>query len=711
MIYSHSSYSQNYLRADAPGWWNRNTSDTNWHEYWPEGVFEDLTIVASPQGIYTNVDVYATISHSDNVSPWDDLLEVVWQFDLPDNAIIFDSWLWVGNDIIKADVVDYWTALQTYTDIVNVQEDPSFLYQLPDNRYEIRIYPLVLNESRRIKMSFLIPTNWNQEFTTTSLVGEIFNSTSYLPETITVGMVQNPDWNAPSIILGNQNIPLIETIVNGNGDIVLVTEIPSTNFIENNFDIHLSTEAPLDENQSFLLTYEDQGEQFYQVAYVPDWELDFTESVQHSLILIDYDDIETSVPLSVFHSNIIAKLENYEADQHYYNIAINGPNGIVYLSDSWELYVSNQSQQMTLDFMNTENGNDLLGLMESGFLWVNDLHPETDDIYIFSANDQYYATPIVVADNLQNVIPTESSISIFNINDEDNFSSLIDGVTYFGNEYLYHLLGLQHSNISNHNFRTTPDSYVNWLSPFLENIPIEINGIISSEVTMPTGVSFEKYNIHDSNLSNNTNGIVLQTGKYIGAFPLQINAAVILPDGSFAISNTEIQPNQTIESDSLMREMWYGPHLKAEAVFASTDDEIAAVVEQSIEERVLTEFTAFLALEPNQGGEPCIGCFDFEVITDVDEIELIHELFVSPNPTTSFARIELPVKSIEAIENWTAEIFDVSGRQIAVLNTPTFANNTLVWNWNIDENLNAGIYHCKVTNGDQYLTIKIVVIK
>ena len=705
---------QNYLRAAFPEWWNRNTTDPNWHYSWPEGVFEDLTVIASPQGIYTHVDVYATITHSDDVNYWDDLLEIVWQFDLPDKAIIFDSWLWVGNDIIKADVVDYWTALQTYNEIVDVQQDPSFLHQMENNRYEIRIYPLPLNDSRRIKMSFLIPTQWNQEFTTTSLVSQIFNSTSYLPETITVGMVQDPDWNSPSLILGNENIPLTETVVSGNGDIVLVKEIPATSFINNNFEAKLSTEAPLDENQSFLLTYEDQGDQFYQVAYVPDWDLDVPETVKHSLILIDYDDVETSVSMVEFQDAIIQKLDDYDTDHHYYNIAINGANEVIYLSEAWELYLSNEAPQMILEFINNEAGNDLLGLMESGFSWVNDLHPETDDIYIFSANDQYWEVEnaTFIADNLQNSIPDESSISIFNINDENyNSSTIEDNVVYFGNEYLFHLLASQHNHISSYNFRTAQGNYLEWLNPFLFNAEEEM-GTITSNVSMPNGVAYEKYDIHDSNMTYNSNGVILQTGKYIGDFPLQVNAAIILPDGSFATSNAEIQPNQSIEPDSLMREMWYGPHLKAEEVFASTDNQIEAVVAQSINERVLTGFTAFLALEPSQGGEPCIGCFDFDVPTvTTEDIEVVNELSVTPNPATNFARIELTVKSMEEIANWQATIFDATGRQIAVLDQPTFTNNTLVWNWNIEENLSPGIYHCKVTNIDQSLSIKIVVIK
>lgn len=158
------SNAQNYLRVSDPDWWGApNSNQPQWYTNFEHGRFSDVRIVASPKGVFTEIEVFANITHSPNIGGWWNDLEIIWQFDLPENAIVHDAWLWVGEDIIKADLVDFWTALETYTGIVDYNEDPLFFYQMSDKRYEVRVYPLPYGEFRRLKLSFLVPAQWGLE--------------------------------------------------------------------------------------------------------------------------------------------------------------------------------------------------------------------------------------------------------------------------------------------------------------------------------------------------------------------------------------------------------------------------------------------------------------------------------------------------------------------------------------------------------------------
>ena len=88
-----------------------------------------------------------------------DSLEIVMDFKLPDGAEITDMWLWVGEDIMRAEMMDKWTAQQTYNGIVARRIDPAILKVVAPNEYQINIFPLMVELPRRIKITYLVPNN------------------------------------------------------------------------------------------------------------------------------------------------------------------------------------------------------------------------------------------------------------------------------------------------------------------------------------------------------------------------------------------------------------------------------------------------------------------------------------------------------------------------------------------------------------------------
>src|SRR5688572_17137389 len=109
LVATYNLYGYNQLRVGNP----RVTS------YTYQGTIEEASLSVRPKGLFMEYGLYLTFSSKG--SAWTkstDTLEVILNFDLPANAIVHDSWLWIGDSIMKAKIMDKWTAKTIYDSIV-----------------------------------------------------------------------------------------------------------------------------------------------------------------------------------------------------------------------------------------------------------------------------------------------------------------------------------------------------------------------------------------------------------------------------------------------------------------------------------------------------------------------------------------------------------------------------------------------------------------
>jgi hypothetical protein len=66
----------------------------------------------------------------------------------------------------------------------------------------------------------------------------------------------------------------------------------------------------------------------------------------------------------------------------------------------------------------------------------------------------------------------------------------------------------------------------------------------------------------------------------------------------------------SLPTDSLAAESWAGNYVRSLEAQTQTNDVINEIVRASLDERVLSVYSAFLALEPSRGGEVCYDCID-----------------------------------------------------------------------------------------------------
>ncbi len=708
---------QSYLRVSDPNNWSVPiTSTPDWHEWRAHGQFDEVSIVANPQGVFTQVEVYVTISQGPDAWTWTDNYEIVWQFELPGQAIVHDSWLWVGPDIIKADVVDYWTALQTYEDIVDRNQDPSFLYRLGDGRYEIRIFPLPEGETRRIKMSFLIPTRWDTESVKSALLHNMLQSTDYISPYISISTPVSDLWGTPALNIGTNFFPFTDTITNGVGSLMHYLEVETDDFIlyEN---VNLVTEAPLAPNNSFVSTLSDNGDHFYQLVFVPDWETAATPPAKKSLVLIEYDSTKTALSKTDFISWLQGTLSDHFSIVDHINMCVVTSGGIQFLNDEWWPFEESTFNTQLADLLNTHDQTDLELLLSEGFSWAQN-QTEIDEIFLLAANDEFVYPPAAddVFSNLENLLPADVPLTILDYQTENISIIFYDNEEYHGNEYFYQLLAGNNAATQITLLRNAGISHFYWLEEAFPDLSYP-TGLIDFNTSLESGIAYQRYNLSNMELNQQNKGVIMQTGKYLGDFPLHIEANLITPGGSFYTLSNTVLPMDILTADTLLRESWYGPHLKELEVLASTEEDRLSIIDQSIEERVLTGLTAFLALEPDQGGEPCIDCLlnSGEIIlinVEDNDINLEEAIVtITPNPAVDIATIRLSATAPLRAEDWTATVFDVSGKLVAELTASNTDITVLEWAWTPDSNASAGLYFIKLESRFGKLIGKIVLVK
>src|SRR4030067_84503 len=128
LVWITTTYSYDYLYVRDPRGWKGG-----------QGTIEEAVISVRPKGLYMECGLYLTFSARGLNMTNQDTLEVEFYFDLPKEAIVHDSWLWIGDEIIRAAIMDKWTAASIYEDIVKRRRDPSILYKRGNGQYELRI--------------------------------------------------------------------------------------------------------------------------------------------------------------------------------------------------------------------------------------------------------------------------------------------------------------------------------------------------------------------------------------------------------------------------------------------------------------------------------------------------------------------------------------------------------------------------------------------
>jgi len=662
----------------------------------------DITI--NPKGIFLEVGMYLTFATDPNEFDTAAQLEAIYNFDLPPNAIITDSWLWIEGEPEKALILDRWTASAIYEGIVERRKDPSIMTKTGPNSYELRVYPLRSNLPRKVKINYLIPANWSSSQVTAAVPLQLLNVGWSQPlEKINLYARSEESWGTPVII--SDSVSELTPYAGEEYKANFQTEISLSEA-----SCLIGFNSPM-ENGLFIEKYEVEADKgYYQLAVLPSALLE-VDQPKKICFLVDHKGNEHNI------AGILKNtLSNHMEQTDSFNIMISGIE-VRKASEKW-LPVNDSS--IDLAFQTLDNFTNSYSVLPT--LIAEGMKFTGAEGAILAISNNMDINTISEANQLIEDLGAYKPWPVTHVLDLNQYDNYwwTGGSTYYGNEYFYSLLTRQ----THGNYLSMRNG--NSVAMNLEELVQSASGFISSfdlYTTLDQGFCYSRYS---SGLTGSTaylNRPILQTGKYNGNFPFKMVLSGVYNDASFSEWYT-IESNKIPDSDTVAKQIWSGMYIQSLEQSPSSNEIIGEIIQKSIENRILTYYTAFLTLEP--GMEPEIpdeneiNQFpdDGMVIGIEDRTASVDAFSISayPNPFSSMVSFKLTMPEILTDTETSLKIFNLSGQLIRIINLTGYQNTgSLQITWDgLDESGNEvekGIYMVRFVSKDISKTLRIVKIR
>ena len=130
----------------------------------PDGRNEPLTVGYHKVSVEIRDQIARTTIEESFVNRTVSRLEGVFHFPLPQDASISGFGLWVGNELIEADVVEKQRAREIYETILRERRDPGLLEWTGGNIFKARVFPIEPHSEKRIKIVYtqVLPLKGNR---------------------------------------------------------------------------------------------------------------------------------------------------------------------------------------------------------------------------------------------------------------------------------------------------------------------------------------------------------------------------------------------------------------------------------------------------------------------------------------------------------------------------------------------------------------------
>jgi Ca-activated chloride channel family protein len=669
-----------------------------------QGVVEEATFEMHPQGIYTAIDMYLTFSAKGLGYQNSDTLEVVLDFELPGGSIMIDSWLWIDDIIVKADILDRWTASGIYEEIVGRRQDPSILFKNRDGQFQLRIFPMAGDRARKVKLSYLIPTTWAGEQVLTDLPYQILQASRLTVQEARIRVFDNEDWGEPA--LTNGAATQFERKDNAYWEAIITPELMSQR-------AQVAFASPM-EGGVYVNHYEEGSGGFYQLAFIPE-KVFGVEEVAPKRIVVLLENIAENASISkeALLNQVEQRLLAQLSPNDYFNVMVSELD-IAPVAPQW-IAATPQAIRNAFDAIRAGDFANYSSLPTMLGAAINFIQGNGNGGEIMLVANSSEVGEIATANQLIQDIQNSMDGDMIPVHvcdyQQRNFRFFFsNNNTFRGNEYFY-------SNIA----RVTAGSYVNLtnccasVSESLERAfegATALNGTLDLHTRLANGLCYNRYNINDFGELVNFKRPIFQVGKYEGTFPFIIETVGSL-QGNLLSANITLDESEVERVDTLAKQAWVGNFIQSLEKLERTNDVVSRIINESINERVLSLYTAFIALEPSLGGEPCLDCVGDDQTTVSAEEVLIQDvvsLRVAPNPFRDRARIVLELaEGITDLDDWNFAIYDLTGRQVTVFeDIPQQVSDRLELVWEAGSDVAPGVYLLIVQSPKGRHTVKLV---
>ncbi|MFZ1703057.1 MAG: VIT domain-containing protein [Saprospiraceae bacterium] len=669
----------------------------NWTSF--AGKITYAEFIVKPGKNFVECDVYMNYlaDHSsikENINH-----EVAHQFTLPENVLVTDSWLWVDTIIMKALILERNEAFNIYEGIVNRRQDPSILYKNSAKDYLFRIYPILYNQTRRVKLSLTIPIELTRGKRTFTLPTNMISSSSLVPNVV-VKILNSNDFE---ISYQGQN-PLVMQHDEKLG-VIYKTNVHPT------LGSPVFTVEELTPHLQFSYTTETNGTSssgFYQIALNAEATFEFSAKEDRNVVLvIDHDSIYSHLSKADVLLSVRSFVQNYLSAGDSLQIVYNGIGTKKYYQD----FVPLDDFEFQLPITEIKLGD--FSAVPSSLFEAYEIAKQRSNTFMIvftSGGNIVNATQSQsIKNNLVNTYGKLMRTFVNSYVNEKASSVWVTNQHHRGNNLLYNILATN----SNGYLQTTPittKSYDSW-SPLLTIFgdyfegqtqkPFEVQYFLKPE----GGLTYDNVSVQKGTTSWFQTGQLFQTGRFAGKPPFILDAVVFI-DGQ--VSSRKIVFDSTFKTQQLhVYKTTHAGYKILDLELRSVVNHKNSIIDLSLENRVLSRHTAFLALEPGLQ-EPCFDCIDESSTTGTDDETKNVQWKVYPNPFSDIVYLEIHgLNEDERIDQ--VSLFDTKGAIYKV--DIKYHYEAGKWMIQLDGNtLLPGVYIVRVQVGNRVLTYKVVKI-
>ena len=244
---------------------------------------------------------------------------------------------------------------------------------------------------------------------------------------------------------------------------------------------------------------------------------------------------------------------------------------------------------------------------------------------------------------------------------------------------------------------------------FFDSSLTNTNATMSMQLDIDSGFAYQKFGI-SSGENLKLDDIYHQCGKIIGKGNVSMKLLTSV-NGDFYLKRIKVGNTDTLlskTSNSIVETIWKGYYINALDVAAKTDSEILKVIKESVESRVLSSHTAFLALEFNDTIKPCLNCVDegYLIISTQEELKEEEGVFVFPNQFSDY----LSVKINMSFNYAQVKIIDLQGKIVKSVVLKSEGVNNEISAFKIDQldEINSGEYIISINVNESTFSKRII---
>jgi Ca-activated chloride channel family protein len=636
-----------------------------------QGTIEEAVLSVRPKGLYLEYGLYLTFSARGTSYKASDSLEVTLKFDLPAGAIVHDSWLWIWDEIVRALILDRWTASSIYEGIVQRRQDPSILVKNSATQYELRVFPMRGDERRKVKITYLMPADWNHETVEADLPMDILKTSKNQLTNFPILTWPDADWQNPVIV------DRADLVFSEKNDTLFgqyyATELSAAN---QQIGLRFAFDSPLKKGH-FVRMHASGQSGVYQLAILPSQLFEY-ESKRKILLVVDYNkDDNNAISSATLLQAFRDRFHREFTPQDSFNILLSDLDPKTVSStwlpaDSLSIATAFGAAGALLADYST-----LPLTLAAGIDFVK-MNGHDGSILLATNNNQYgsiSATNPLIADIMALVGDPPFPIHTLNFHNSGP-GYAFGGNVYNGSDYLLinlaKLTGGVFTKVLGSTLAAATTAAVASTGPALRSYDLH--------TTLENGYCYGRFELNTTPDAAFLNKPILQIGKFNGSLPFKIQLAGEL-ENQFVAAEVVQNAGEIGPADSLTREMWYGSYIRLLETGTPSNTTISDIVYNSIAERVLSRYTAFLCLE--DPAQICPTCEDETQLVGTTEAAPADSLLRAwPNPFSERVTIEIRAAANESFSpSAVLEIYKTDGQLVRQFQLTEIQNGTATVVW------------------------------